>query len=90
MAGPAHLLLLLFADPAVGLAGGVRVNKVFAAAFSRREADRVVAAGRVLLNGRVATAGDRVCPGDALLLDGEPFTPPRDAPASDVNFACAR
>ena len=44
--------------------GGVRVNKVFTSQFSRREADRLIADGRVSLNGAVATPGDRVRPGD--------------------------
>ena len=68
---------------------GVRVNKVFTSVFSRREADRVVASGRVRLNGRVATAGDRVLPGDELLLDGEPFTAVPVAAADGVGAAPA-
>ena len=53
---------------------GVRVNKVFTADFSRREADRLVADGRVAINGEVATPGDRVVPGDEVRLDGRPFS----------------
>lgn len=45
---------------------------------SRREADRLIEAGRVLLNGEVARPGNRVAAGDVVLLDGEPIqeTPP--------------
>jgi len=39
---------------------------------SRREADRMIEAGRVLLNGEVARKGNRVFPGDEVTLDGEP------------------
>lgn len=40
---------------------------------SRREADRWIAAGRVLLNGQVAVKGNRVAMGDEVLLDGQPL-----------------
>lgn len=40
---------------------------------SRREADRLIAAGRVLLNGTVGTLGNRVLPGDEVLVDGKPI-----------------
>ncbi|HTO08610.1 MAG TPA: pseudouridine synthase [Myxococcota bacterium] len=39
---------------------------------SRREADKLVAAGRVRLNGRVAVHGDSVAEGDKVELDGKP------------------
>lgn len=52
---------------------GVRVNKIFTTAFSRRESDRLVADRRVQINGAVATPGDRVVAGDVVLLDGKPF-----------------
>lgn len=42
---------------------------------SRREADKAIAAGRVLLNGEVARMGNRVAPGDEVLLDGQPIRP---------------
>lgn len=41
---------------------------------SRREADRWIDAGRVQLNGVVAQKGNRVEPGDEVLLDGKPLT----------------
>lgn len=40
---------------------------------SRREADKLIAEGRVLLNGEVARPGNRVGPGDEVLLDGGPI-----------------
>ena len=40
---------------------------------SRREADRMIEAGRVLLNGQVAQKGNRVFEGDEVLLDGKPI-----------------
>ena len=50
---------------------GLRLNKVFKATHSRREADRLVASGRVRVNGAVPAAGDRVVPfRDAVTLDG--------------------
>jgi 23S rRNA pseudouridine2604 synthase len=39
---------------------------------SRREADEFIKLGRVLLNGQVAKTGNRVNPGDEVLLDGKP------------------
>lgn len=53
-------------------APGVRINKCFRAVSSRREADALVAAGRVRVNGVVAAAGARVQPGDVVKLDGVP------------------
>ena len=55
---------------------GMRINKVFTATFSRREADRIVASGRVAINGKRASNGDRVLLGDAVTLDGAPFALP--------------
>lgn len=40
---------------------------------SRREADKFIEAGRVLLNGVVAIKGNRVEEGDQVLLDGKPL-----------------
>jgi 23S rRNA pseudouridine2604 synthase len=50
----------------------VRVNKCFKADYSRREADALVENGRVTINGRRASPGARVCPGDVVALNGEP------------------
>ena len=53
---------------------GVRLNKYMAESgyCSRREADRLIAEGRVTLNGRVGALGDRVLPGMAVTVDGQP------------------
>ncbi|MEN0005357.1 MAG: S4 domain-containing protein, partial [Bacteroidota bacterium] len=40
---------------------------------SRREADRWIEAGRVQLNGQKAQKGNRVAPGDRVLVDGKPL-----------------
>lgn len=40
---------------------------------SRREADKWIDAGRVLLNGKVAQKGNRVEAGDEVLVDGNPL-----------------
>ena len=49
-----------------------RINKYFAehGFSSRRAADRLIEAGRVRINGRVAVLGDQVAPGDVVTLDG--------------------
>jgi 23S rRNA pseudouridine2605 synthase len=51
-----------------------RLQKVLARAglASRREAEAWIRAGRVTINGTVATLGARVAPGDELRLDGRP------------------
>lgn len=56
-------------DPEVA---GVRINKYIASlgVSSRREADRQVEAGKVLINGVKAVPGSRVKPGDKVMLDG--------------------
>lgn len=50
----------------------MRINKFMSEAgyCSRREADRLVAAGRVTINGRAAALGDMVCDGDEVAVDG--------------------
>jgi 23S rRNA pseudouridine2604 synthase len=72
----ARALLLALLPLAASLSAtppGLRINKVFAAAFSRREADRLVAQGRVRLNGAVAEHGCTVRATDAVTVDGAPF-----------------
>ncbi|KAG8468999.1 hypothetical protein KFE25_007517 [Diacronema lutheri] len=49
---------------------GVRVNKSLRATHSRREADQLVAAGRVRVDGVVAQPGDRLFGGERVELDG--------------------
>lgn len=41
---------------------------------SRREANKLIADGKVSLNGDVATLGNRVYPGDKVLLEGKPLS----------------
>jgi len=62
-------------SPAGGTPSFVRINKALAAAgvASRRAADELVAAGRVLVNGVPATPGQSVDPArDTVTLDGKP------------------
>ena len=49
---------------------GVRVNKALRATHSRRQADQLVADGRVRVNGAIVDAGTRLTRGDILSLDG--------------------
>ena len=42
---------------------------------SRREADRLIEAGRVMINGRVARTGNRYEPGDEVVVDGSIVKP---------------
>ncbi len=53
----------------------IRINKYISEAgvASRREADRLIEAGRVRINGRAATLGDVVGPGDRVLVNGNPI-----------------
>ena len=55
---------------------GVRINKFLgeAGVCSRREADRQVEAGNVLIDGRVAATGDKVCPGQKVYYNGKEVT----------------
>lgn len=50
----------------------IRINKYISEAgiCSRREADRKIEMGKVRMNGRLATLGDTVGPGDKVLVDG--------------------
>ncbi len=61
---------------------GDRIAKVIARAgvCSRREAERLIEAGRVSLNGRVlASPAVNVTPADTVLVDGEPIAEPEPA-----------
>jgi 23S rRNA pseudouridine2604 synthase len=53
----------------------IRINKYISEAgiCSRREADRKIEMGKVRLNGKLATLGDTVGPGDKVLVDGNPI-----------------
>lgn len=61
-----------------------RLQKVLARAGygSRREIERLIEAGRLDINGRVATLGESVTPADAISLDGKrlPVSVDRDSP----------
>jgi len=50
----------------------IRINRFFTqhGICSRREADALIEAGRVTINGREAVLGDRVSPGDIIARDG--------------------
>lgn len=49
----------------------IRLNKVLKANYSRRQADALIASGRVTVNGEAASAGQRVIPfQDTVQLDG--------------------
>ena len=54
----------------------VRLNKFIADSgkCSRREADRLIAEGRVTVNGRTAETGERVTSEDVITVDGEKIT----------------
>ncbi len=56
-----------------------RINKYLSESgyCSRRAADKLVAAGRVTLNGEAAEMGSKVAPTDVVTVDGRPITPPR-------------
>ncbi len=53
----------------------VSLNKFISATgrCSRREADRMIAEGRVALNGKMAMKGNRVSAGDKVMIDGKPL-----------------
>lgn len=55
---------------------GVRLNKFMADSgyCSRREADRLIAEGRVQVDGRAGSLGDRVLPGMTVTVDGQPLS----------------
>lgn len=53
----------------------MRINKYISEAgkASRRGADKLITEGRVLINGKKATIGTQVNPGDNVLVDGNPI-----------------
>ncbi|GHB17427.1 23S rRNA pseudouridine(2604) synthase RluF [Salinicola rhizosphaerae] len=55
----------------------IRINKYISESgmCSRREADRFVAQGNVWINGRRATTGDQVVPGDRVKVNGQEIEP---------------
>lgn len=54
----------------------IRINKYIAESgtASRREADRLIEVGKVRVNGRLASLGDVVGPGDKVLVNGNPVS----------------
>ncbi len=58
-------------------AGGVRLNKYLSDAgfCSRREADRLIEAGKVLVDGKTAVQGQKVTRGQQVLADGRKIEP---------------
>ncbi len=63
-----------------GRQAGKRLNKFIADSgyCSRREADRLIAEGRVRLDGRVGALGDRVADGTSVTVDGKPLAGERE------------
>ncbi len=59
----------------------MRINKYISETgfCSRRETDRLIAAGRIAVNGRVCAEGAEVLPGDSVTIDGKEI-PPRAEP----------
>jgi len=78
------------AAAARGASGPERLQKVLANAglASRREAEAWIRAGRLTINGAVATLGARVTPEDELRLDGRPVH--ARVPADVRAFLCHR
>lgn len=63
-----------------------KLQKVLANAGvgSRREMEKWIAAGRISVNGKVATLGDRVEPADKIRVDGNPLSTSKDTPVCRV------
>jgi 23S rRNA pseudouridine2604 synthase len=60
----------------------VRINKYLSEIgyCSRREADKMIAAQRVTINGKVPEMGTKISPGDEVKVDGEIVGPPKEKP----------
>ncbi|MDO6440001.1 23S rRNA pseudouridine(2604) synthase RluF [Cyclobacterium sp. 1_MG-2023] len=60
----------------------VRINKYLSEIgyCSRREADRMIAADRVTINGKVPEMGTKISPGDEVHVDGELVNVPKEQP----------
>ncbi len=58
-----------------GNSDSININKFISQTgiCSRREADKWIEQGRVKINGKVAQLGNRVRPGDQVLVDGKPL-----------------
>ena len=57
-----------------------RINKYLSEIgyCSRREADRLIAAGRILVNGEKAEMGLKICPKDQIIVNGEALSNPKN------------
>ena len=65
---------------------GVRLNKAFKSTHSRRQADKLIESGRVLVNGSVPNGmGVRLFPGDVVTLDDKPVDWERLTVEADQN-----
>lgn len=64
-------------DPEKSAPEGIRLNKYIASSgiCSRREADKLIESGKVLVNGVVADLGTRVLEGDSVEVEGRSVTP---------------
>ena len=58
----------------------MRINKYISetGVYPRRETNRLIAAGRITINGQVCAAGASVEPGDTVAVDGITVTPDRE------------
>lgn len=56
---------------------GIRINKYISQCgyCSRREADQLLLQGKIYINQTIASPGDRVQTGDAVIIDGKTITP---------------
>ena len=57
-----------------------RINKYIAECgiASRRDADKLILAGRVLINGKAASPGDKITDADEIIVNGKPLTGKND------------
>lgn len=57
------------------VSNAIRLNKAISETgfCSRREADKIIEQGRVLLNGKVGVLGDKAIPEDKIEIDGKPL-----------------
>lgn len=59
---------------------GIRINKYLSEVgfCSRREADKLIDAGRVTINGKVPEMGTKINPGDEIKVDGKLISEPKE------------
>lgn len=60
---------------------GTRINKYLSEVgfCSRREADKLIEAGKIFINGQIAEMGTRISPDDEIKVNGKHITKPNDA-----------